>query len=292
MGALNLSDAQTIADLEVGAAAATILRRAQIADEFPAISVESISFDVPDNTPNSTRELIGYCFRLIGEDAAEDVIRAARIDLVRAHVESALFWNDQINRMRVQGYDAEADSLSERNSPERTTMQWHNADEMSREPWRMLDLEFCAARVLYERTQELRLSPAKYPPGVLLTGMALSWVLDALKATVPLTVLELMSEAGQALELAGYCAGWDGALECYKINSNQDPDAPMPRTMAHLGADARHATNRANKAACLKWYRDNRDRFTSKDAAAIEATKLFEAEFSTIRNNWLKGKNI
>lgn len=72
------------------------------------------------------------------------------------------------------------------------------------------------------------------------------------------------------------------------IDIGSGGDSPTVR--GREGANARHAKHRAMKDECLAWFAQNRGQFRNKDDAAIEATKRWPVEFSTVRNNWLKGQ--
>ncbi|MEI6414932.1 MAG: hypothetical protein WCP34_11835 [Pseudomonadota bacterium] len=71
------------------------------------------------------------------------------------------------------------------------------------------------------------------------------------------------------------------------LELDESTDNAIREHMAKL-ANLRHAENNSLKEEALAWYEKNRDRFTSKDAAAIEITTIVPVKFKTARN-WLKG---
>lgn len=272
---------------------AQAIKRRRSADDFPAVSTAPISIEVPSDLPRSVRELMNYCRRATGHDDggvnAEEVIREARIELVKAHVESALFLRDHLARMLERGYRTEAEALRITLSPELDSMEWQDADELAKAPWRMVDSDGYAARVLFSRTQDRRVKQPKFTGSQLLHGIALSWVLEAVRATDHATALALMSEAGHAVNLAGYGDGWDDAVEYYTTDLEKEHRVDALRQLSKRATSARHAENRSMKAECIDWYKKNCHRFDSKDAAAIEALNRWPVAFTTIRNNWIKG---
>ncbi|MEY8689618.1 MAG: hypothetical protein AB9M53_07035 [Leptothrix sp. (in: b-proteobacteria)] len=228
--------------------AAQRTKRKQRAGNFPAASTAPISIEVPSDVPNSAWKLVCFCLNSIGNDDdvavdAEEVIRVARIELVKAHVESALWWRDHLAEMLSKGYEAEAEALRIRLSPELDSMEWQDADAMARAPWRMADFDRSAADVLYERTQDASAKQSNFTDEQLLLGIALSWVLEAVCAPDRAAMLNLMSEAGLAINLAGYSFG------------SESEKADRRRALSSAGekgAAARHHGSAALKSWALE----------------------------------------
>ncbi|MEF9965733.1 MAG: hypothetical protein RR779_15315 [Comamonas sp.] len=104
--------------------------------------------------------------------------------------------------------------------------------------------------------------------------------------------LEYLYEAGEASALASGLHMWDEGVKCSLEEMESDPNSKAAlsarRLLAKAAAEARHAPNQAIREKVVARYKDEREKYSSKDSAAFAFTKDFPFEFSTIRD-WLKG---
>ena len=108
--------------------------------------------------------------------------------------------------------------------------------------------------------------------------------------------LYFLSEAENCIKCGDICHALNmigGAFEIFiEINYAQAWDIAEGESQkersaqAREAANARHAENRAIKESLLKWYEENKDKFTSKDKAAEEAIKQAPIAFRTARK-WI-----
>lgn len=104
--------------------------------------------------------------------------------------------------------------------------------------------------------------------------------------------LEYLHEASEAETLSNGLYMWDEGAKCSLEEMESDPNSKAAlsarRLLAKTAAKARHAPSQAVREKVVARYKAEKEKFSSKDSAAIAFTKDFPFEFSTIRD-WLKG---
>lgn len=105
---------------------------------------------------------------------------------------------------------------------------------------------------------------------------------DANKFSVDLCLYE--AKAAQALAFG--LEMWDDAQKIIG-NKNVDSLAEARKHLAKQASDARHAPNREVRKMIVEKYKEEKEKYSSKDAAAMAFTKDYPYEFSTLRS-WLR----
>lgn len=262
---------------------------------------------VHSELPKAVIYLVNEAWRRIGGQAdakkAKAAIAAARIELVRAHVDSALFYTtNNFNILRGGHYTAS--ELKKFNPPGLFSHDWADADLLARSPWLMSGWHQDSAAYTFSDwlsntagrddpdTLAVSLRHSELTAAELLYGIALTWIDEALQARDVMSSTSLISEAAMAVREAGALDGWESATEFLRDDESlaAKTDGGRVRTVAELSMHAlnvRHAENRKVKADAKGWWLGNRHRFKSMDAAAeAMAGKIVHRGVRTVRE-WI-----
>lgn len=255
-----------------------------MAARFKCESKAPVRLELPTTLHGGLAELENLCTGRLGESQDQQVkaIRIARIAAVRAAANLELWLVRRVGAIKRLGLFAEAERLNARRAPAALTedVDWSDADALAASPRLLASIDGNVAGMIFNHFGKFE--------GIevldVLHGWALSCLVEAAWGKDLGDSLSLMAEAAQSLNYAGYMDGWN---DSEKVSLESKPAASFS-DLARVGANARHASNRAMREQVLTWWHAEKHRFSSKDAAAIEGSARWPVEFSTIRS-WLKG---
>ena len=151
------------------------------------------------------------------------------------------------------------------------------------------ELSSSIAAPFLERIRNILGLNGEYSDCLLLRMMDLMWQWKASKALIGSE--EFFSAICEAKDADSFSSGslmWQASREALKDGDGEEYSDLFRRNFAKSAAVARHASTNETRSLVVDRYKQERDKYSSKDAAAFAFTKDFPFEFSTIRG-WLKG---
>jgi hypothetical protein len=266
----------------------------------PAKELAPLSAEVP----SSLAAIANASWRVIGggdsPERAEAIIAAARVEFVRSH-----FYTVAMSVAFTDNPDLVRKELSERARTELETIDWEDADRISRNPWpawgygtdcTATDFNEWLWNDTNERSEVQAFNEREPFSGVLskpstysdaaqcaLHAIMLTWIDEAVFS--PPHAIKLLAETADASDLSGCRRGW-GMHDEYVKEESAGMVQQTVTDLARHAANIRHAPARANAKALRDAYIAGS--YSSKDAAAEALCRRFNLSFRAARDH-LKG---